>query len=45
MACYDGKYPVAYDASLDKEIMERRKAVSESPGSKLKNDERQAELL
>jgi len=45
MACYDGKYPVAYDASLDKEIMERRKATAESPGAKLKSDQRQTELL
>ncbi len=45
MACYDGDYPVAYDASLDKEIMERRKAAAESPGQKLKSDQRQTELL
>ena len=25
MACYDGRYPVPYNASLDKQIMERRR--------------------
>ncbi len=45
MACYDGVYPVPYDESLDKEIMERRKALVESPGSKLAGDQRQGELL
>ena len=45
MACYDGKYPVPYDASVDKEIMERRKALVESPGEKLLNDQKQTELL
>ena len=45
MACYDGDYPVPYDADVDKEIMERRKALLESPGEKLMNDRRQTEMF
>src|SRR3954468_8309073 len=26
MACYDGKYPVAYDPAVDKQVMERRRS-------------------
>ncbi|MFT5030521.1 MAG: amidophosphoribosyltransferase, partial [Candidatus Binatia bacterium] len=45
MACYDGKYPVPYNTDVDKEIMERRKGLIESPGEKLLNDQKQTELL
>jgi amidophosphoribosyltransferase len=45
MACYDGKYPVPYNTDVDKEIMERRKGLVESPGEKLLNDQKQTELL
>ena len=41
MACYDGKYPVEYDASVDKHIMERRRERSES----LVADDSQPKLL
>ena len=41
MACYDGQYPVEYDASVDKHIMERRRERSES----LVPDDSQPKLL
>ena len=41
MACYDGQYPVEYDASVDKHIMERRRERSES----LVADDSQPKLL
>ena len=45
MACYDGKYPVEYDPTVDKHIMERRRARVESLGETLANEERQSKLL
>ena len=45
MACYDGDYPVPYDANVDKEIMERRRARVESLGETLARQERQPRLL
>ena len=41
MACYDGVYPVEYDAAVDKHIMERRRDRSES----LVQDDTQPKLL
>ena len=41
MACYNGKYPVEYDASVDKHIMERRRERSEG----LVADDSQPKLL
>ena len=41
MACYDGVYPVEYDAAVDKHIMERRRERSES----LVQDDTQPKLL
>ena len=37
MACYDGQYPVEYDASVDKHIMERRRERSESQWRMIRN--------
>lgn len=45
LACYDGVYPVAYDQSLDKEIIERRRKRFESLGEALDKDRRQIKLL
>ncbi len=45
MACYDGKYPVAYDQTLDKHIIERRRAKHESLGQALLTDRGQIKLL
>ena len=41
LACYDGKYPVEYDPHVDKHIMERRRARTES----LVADDSQPKLL
>ena len=41
MACYDGMYPVEYDPHVDKHIMERRRARTES----LVADDSQPKLL
>jgi amidophosphoribosyltransferase len=45
MACFDGKYPVAYDPSSDKHIIERRRGRVESLGEGLAKDERQPKLF
>jgi amidophosphoribosyltransferase len=45
MACYDGKYPVPYDPSLDKNIIERRRSKHESLGEALLTDRGQIKLL
>ena len=45
MACYDGDYPVPYDPSVDKDIMERRRARVESLGETLARQDRQPRLL
>src|SRR5450631_378682 len=45
MACWDGKYPVAYDPATDKEIIERRKNRSEGLGDALAKDNEQIKLL
>jgi amidophosphoribosyltransferase len=45
MACYDGEYPVPYDPTLEKNIMERRRARVESLGEALAKDELQTRLL
>lgn len=45
MACYDGNYPVAYDQTLDKHIIERRRAKHESLGQALLTDRGQIKLL
>jgi len=41
MACYDGNYPVEYDPTVDKHIMERRRDRAES----LAGDDSQPKLL
>ena len=45
MACYDGRYPVAYDPLMDKHIIERRRARVESLGEALVKEEKQPKLL
>ena len=45
MACYDGDYPVPYDPTLDKTIIERRRARVESLGEELAKEELQPRLL
>jgi amidophosphoribosyltransferase len=45
MACYDGNYPVPYDPTLEKGVMERRRARSESFGEAIAKEERQVKLL
>ena len=45
MACWDGKYPVAYDPATDKEIIERRKNRSEGFGDALLKDKKQIKLF
>jgi amidophosphoribosyltransferase len=45
MACFNGEYPVPYDAKVDKEIMERRRARVESLGDALAKEELQPKLL
>ena len=45
MACYDGNYPVQFDPTVDKHIMEQRRARVESIGEALAKDELQPRLL
>ena len=45
MACYDGNYPVQFDPTVDKHIMEHRRARVESIGEALAKDELQPRLL
>ncbi len=45
MACYDGNYPVKYDPSVDKLIMERRRARHETIGESLAHEQAQIRLL
>ena len=45
MACYDGDYPVAFDPTVDKHIMEQRRARVESIGEALAKEELQTRLL
>jgi amidophosphoribosyltransferase len=45
MACYDGKYPVPFDPSMEKHIMERRRNRVETLGDALAKEEMQIKLL
>jgi len=45
MACYDGDYPVPYDPTADKHIMERRRARVETLSEALTKEELQPRLL
>jgi amidophosphoribosyltransferase len=45
MACYDGNYPVKYDSSVDKHIMERRRARVMALSEELARDQRQIRLI
>jgi amidophosphoribosyltransferase len=45
MACWDGDYPVAYDPSTDKEIIERRRSRVESLRDSLAGNGAQIRLL
>src|SRR5215204_799540 len=45
MACYDGNYPVEYDPTTDKLIMERRRGRTEGLGEELAKEQAQIRLL
>ena len=45
MACYDGDYPVQYDAALDKHIIENRKHRVSSLAEAIAHEKSQIELL
>jgi amidophosphoribosyltransferase len=45
MACYDGNYPVAYDPSVDKHIIERRNGRVASLSESLAKERAQIKLL
>jgi hypothetical protein len=45
MACWDGKYPVAYDPATDKESMERRKCRVQSLAGSLAKEKLQIKLF
>jgi amidophosphoribosyltransferase len=45
MACYDGNYPVEYDPSMDKHIMERRRSRTQSFAEAFAAEEAQIKLL
>ena len=45
LACYNGDYPVAYDADVDKEIIERRSVESVSFGELLDKEASQSKLI
>ena len=45
LACYDGNYPVPYSPSLEKHVMERRAARSESFSKTFEKHDRQQSLL
>ena len=45
MACWDGKYPVAYDPATDKESMERRKNRAQSLTGSLEKEKKQIRLF
>jgi amidophosphoribosyltransferase len=45
MACYDGDYPVPYDARVNKHIIERRRHQAEGFGEALAKEQLQIKLL
>jgi amidophosphoribosyltransferase len=45
LACYDGDYPVAYDPSTDKHIIERRRSRAGTLSAELESSLRQPRLL
>ena len=45
MACYDGNYPVPYDATLDKHIIENRKRRVSSLAEAIASEKAQIDLL
>jgi amidophosphoribosyltransferase len=45
MACYDGHYPVPYDARLDKSIIERRRRQTQTLGEAAAKENEQFKLL
>jgi amidophosphoribosyltransferase len=45
MACYDGNYPVPYDPSTDKMIIERRRGRTETLGDELEKETAQIRLF
>ena len=45
MACYDGSYPVAYDPTVDKQVIERRNGRVTSLSESLAKERAQIRLL
>jgi amidophosphoribosyltransferase len=45
MACYDGKYPVAYDPAVDKHIIEKRRGRGETLAQGVDRERMQIKLL
>jgi amidophosphoribosyltransferase len=45
MACYDGNYPVQYDPSVDKHIIERRNGRAPTFAESLAKERAQIKLL
>jgi len=45
MACYDGNYPVPYDPTLDKHIIEKRKRQAQTLGEAALNEKAQIRLI
>jgi amidophosphoribosyltransferase len=45
LACYDGRYPVPYDPSMDKHIIERRNGRVSSLSETLAKERAQIKLL
>jgi len=45
LACYDGRYPVAYNPDVDKQIIERRNGHRPSLGDGLAREKAQIKLL
>jgi amidophosphoribosyltransferase len=45
MACYDGRYPVPYDPSVDKHIIERRNGRIPTLAESLAKERAQIKLL
>ena len=45
MACYDGKYPVSFDPSVDKHIIERRNGRLASLTESFEAEKAQFQLL
>jgi hypothetical protein len=45
LACYTGEYPVKYDPTVDKHIIERRRGRTSGLGLEITLEQRQQRLL